>query len=310
MKFTIGTRGSRLALIQTEEVIKHIKEKIPKVEIEIKVIKTIGDKERDKPLMSINEKGIFEKELGKALLKGEVDIAVHSMKDVPITQSSRIINVAVPKRGSPQDALVSRQGLKLKDLPRKAIIGTGSPRRKAQILHIRPDLEVKSIRGNVDTRVKKLEEGLYDALILAQVGLQRLDMEDRMSERLPLEDFVPSPGQGALAVVATENNERVIHSLKMINHPPSRASVLAERTFHKEMGGGCKVPIGALAHVRNNKLLLRASVLSPEGKKRIEYGGSGDLESPEKLGCKVAREIKKAGATYLIKHWRREHEGR
>lgn len=310
MKLTVGTRGSRLSFIQTEIVVWKLREEIPGLEVEVKTIKTAGDRIIHKPLLSIKEKGIFEKEIDKAVLRGDVDFAVHSMKDVPIIQPPKTIIVAVPERESPYDVLVSREGLRLKDLPQKVVVGTGSPRRIAQLRRVRPDLKIKSIRGNVDTRVKKLKQGLYDAIILAEAGLQRLRMQDCITERLSLRDFTPAPGQGALAVVAREDNEEVIEILKRINHWPSMASVLAERAFIKEIGGGCKVPLGAFAQVENNVLSLYAAVLSPNGKAKIQTLKTGDPTRPKELGSKAAQEILEKGAASLIKLWRETYEGR
>jgi len=310
MKLTVGTRGSKLSLIQTGIVTQKLREEIPSLETEFKIIKTTGDKITYKPLISIKVKGIFEKEIDKAVFRGDIDFAVHSMKDVPVIQPPKTIIVAVPEREFPYDVLVSRGGLRLKDLPNKAFVGTASPRRIAQLLRVRPDLKVKSIRGNVDTRVRKLKQGPYDAIILAEVGLQRLNMQDHITERLSLEDFTPAPGQGALAVVAREDNKKAIEILKQINHWPSMASVFAERAFIREIGGGCKVPLGAFAQVRNNILSLYASVLSPDGKTKIEISKVGDPASPEKLGLKAAREISEIGAASLIERWRNLYERR
>jgi hydroxymethylbilane synthase len=308
MKLTVGTRGSKLSLIQTNIVIQKLREKVPELEIEVKVIRTTGDQITRKPLVSIKEKGIFEKEIDKAVLRGEIDFAVHSMKDVPILQPPKTTIVAVPERESPYDVLVSKDGLRLKDLPNEALVGTGSPRRMAQLRRVRPDLKVKSIRGNVDTRVRKLKQGLYDAIILAEAGLQRLNMQDCITERLSLKDFTPAPGQGALAVVAREDNRKVIEVLKWVNHQPSMASVLAERAFIRKIGGGCKVPLGAIAQVQNNELSLHASVLSPDGKTKIQTSKVGDPASPEELGFKVAQEILVIGAASLIRRWRNLYE--
>jgi len=308
MKLTVGTRGSRLSLKQTDIVIQRLKEKVPGIEIEIKTIKTTGDRITHKQLVSFKEKGIFVGEIDRAILRGDIDFAVHSMKDVPIIQPPKTTIVAVPERESPYDALVSRDGLRLKDLPNKALVGTGSPRRIAQLRHVRPDLRVESIRGNVDTRVRKLKQGLYDAVILAEVGLQRLNMKDCITERLSLKDFTPAPGQGALAVVAREDNKKVTDILERINHEPSMTSVLAERAFIGKIGGGCKVPVGAFAQVRNNRLSLYASVLSPDGKTKIQISKVGDPTSPKELGFKAAQEILENGAADLIQHWRSLYE--
>jgi hydroxymethylbilane synthase len=308
VKLTVGTRGSNLSLIQTDTVVKKLKKEISDLEIEVKVIKTTGDRITTKSLLLIKEKGIFEKDIDKAVLRGDVDFAVHSMKDVPTIQPPKTLIVAVPERESPYDVLVSREGMKLKDLPNGAVVGTGSPRRKAQLHNARPDLKVESVRGNVDTRVKKLKQGLYDAVILAEAGLQRLNMQDTITERLPLEEFTPAPGQGALAIVAREDNEKVNEVLRQVNHWPSMAAVLAERAFVRKIGGGCKVPLGAIAQVKNGALSLYASVLSPDGKTKIQASKAGDSASPEELGLKVAQEILMLGAESLIQHWRELYE--
>jgi len=276
----------------------------PELEIKVKIIKTTGDKITRKPLISIKEKGIFEKEIDKAVLRGDIDFAVHSMKDVPTTPPPKTIIAAVPERGSPYDVLVSREELKLKDLPSGATVGTGSPRRIAQLLHVRPDLKVKSIRGNVDTRVRKLIRESYDAIILAEEGLRRLNMQDCITERLPVEDFTPAPGQGALGVVALEDKREVVEVLKRINHRSSMASVLAERAFTKKIMGGCKIPLGALAQVQNGKLSLYVSILSPDGKTKIQASQVGDISCPEEIGFKLAQEILKMEGASLIQKWR------
>lgn len=308
MKLTVGTRGSNLSLAQTDRVIQKLKEKIPDLEIEVKVIKTTGNRITHKPLLLIREKGMFEKDIDKAVLRGDVDFAVHSMKDVPAIQFPKIMIVAVPERESPYDVLVSQENLRLKDLPNEAIVGTGSPRRKAQLHHVRPELKVESIRGNVDTRIRKLKQGLYDAVIIAEAGLKRLNMQDNITERLPLEDFTPAPGQGALAVAAKKDNEKVNEVLRLVNHWPSMAAVLAEKAFVRKIGGGCKVPLGAIAQVKNGELSLYTSVLSPDGKTKIQTSKVGDLASPEELGLKVAQEILNLGAGNLIQRWRELYE--
>ncbi len=308
MQLTVGTRGSSLSIVQTNLIIQQLTKIFPDLEVEIKIIKTIGDRMAGKPLLQIKEKGIFEKEIDKAVSRGKVDFAVHSMKDVPAVNPSKIIIAAVPKRESPYDALVSKQGLTLKKLPQCAVVGTGSPRREAELHHVRPDLKVKTIRGNVDTRVKKLMQGQYDAVIIAEAGLRRLNMQQYISERLPLEDFTPSSGQGALAIVAKQGNEEVTGVLKRINDPASMAETMAERAFILEIGGGCKVPIGVVARASGNKLSLYASVLSPDGKVRVHTFLVGDLTSPNKLGVKAAEDLLNMGAKELIRLWRRLYE--
>jgi len=308
MKLTVGTRGSKLSLIQTSSVIQKLKQSYPNLKIETKIIRTTGDKILDKSLLEIKRRGIFEKEIDNAIARGEIDFAVHSMKDVPIEQHSKIAIVAVPKREAPNDALVSRERLKLAELPSNSVVGTGSPRREAQIRRVRPDLKVKPIRGNVDTRVRKLELGFYDAIIVAEAGLHRLNMSDLVSERLSLEDFTPGSGQGALAVVARRNRDDVIEILKSINYISSMAEVLSERAFIKRIGGGCKVPIGAVARTKGNALSLYGSILSSDGRTKLHAKQIGHINAPEELGIKVAEEIQRLGANHLNSRWRDAYE--
>jgi len=304
MKLIVGSRGSKLSLLQTESVIHQLKKAFPALEVEVKIIKTLGDRMTRKPLLQIKEKGIFEKEIDEAVLRGEVDFAVHSMKDIPTTQPPGLVIAAIPKRESPYDVLVSNANVPLKKLPPGSIVGTCSPRREAELYHVRPDLKVKPVRGNVDTRVRKLRKGLYDAIILAEAGLHRLNMEDCITERLSLEDFTPAPGQGALAVVAREDDERTISLLKHVNHQPSMIEITAERALIKEIGGGCKIPLGAIARVHGNKLSLKACILSPDGKIRIRTSQNGSVDSPEEVGVKAAHDLLKRGADDLIRLWR------
>lgn len=310
MRLIVGTRGSKLSLIQTKTVIQELRKKIPKLEIKVKIIETTGDQKIHDSLISIEEKGMFEKEIDEAVNRGDVDFAVHSMKDVPTLQPTKSTIVAVPERQSPYDVLVSRKHHGLSDLLNSSIIGTGSPRRMAQLHNMRADLEVKSIRGNVDTRLKKLDQGLYDAIIIAEAGLQRLNMEDRITERLSFEEFTPSAGQGALAVVANEDNDKVVEILKLVNHQPSMVSIIAEREFIKEIGGGCKVPLGAVSQIQNDKLLLNAVILTPDGKSKIQLRKVGDCTSPDRLGHKTAKEMLEMGAKHLIECWRYSNDRR
>jgi len=304
VKVTVGTRGSKLSLIQTETVVRRLRRLFPDLRVETKVVETTGDREAEVPLYQIKAKGIFEKEIDRSILEGEVDFAVHSMKDVPTVQPPGIIIAAVPRRESPRDVLVSREDLLLEGLPSGAVIGTCSPRRRAQVNHVRPDLRVEPVRGNVDTRVRKLEEGSCDALILAEAGLRRLGLQGYISQRLSIQDFTPAPGQGALAVVAREDNLETIRLLKQVNHPASMAETLAERALSRELEGGCQIPLGALGRIEGPTLTLYASVLSPDGRMRMGFFQSGDAGSPEELGSRVAHEIgRKTGD--LIERWKR-----
>jgi hydroxymethylbilane synthase len=296
MKVTIGSRGSKLSLIQTDEVVKELIKKAPHLDFDVKIIKSTADKKSRKPLNTFKEWGIFVKSLNKAVLEGKVDFAVHSMKDVPTELLPKLKIVAVPKRESAHDVLISKNNLKLNELPKKAIIGTGSPRRMAQIYSIRPDLKIKTIRGNVNTRVEKFVQGKFDGLVLAEVGLKRLNLQDYISERFPLDTFTPPPGQGALAVITRVDNHELIENLKQINHQPSMVSILAERTVIKKLAGGCKLPLGVYAKVKDNKLSLYANILSTDGKIKIITSRLGDPSKPENLGLLVAEDLIKKGA--------------
>ncbi|MFQ6052832.1 MAG: hydroxymethylbilane synthase [Candidatus Bathyarchaeia archaeon] len=303
MKLTVGTRGSVLALKHVEIVAAKLKEGFPSLELEIKIIKTAGDKFRESPLAEIKEKGIFSKAVDRAVLEGRVSFAIHSMKDLPTELPEGVAITAVPERTSPHDVLVSTKYAGLNDLPKGAVVGTSSPRRKAQALHVRGDLTVRPIRGNVDTRLRKLEEGVYDALILAEAGLLRLNREDAITERLPLMGFTPSAGQGALAVVSQEGDEEVNSVLRRITHPPSMAAVEAERAFVNACGGGCKVPLGVIARSKE-KMEIYATLLSPDGRIRLQYHSVGDSGTPGAFGRASALEMLAQGGAGLIERWR------
>jgi hydroxymethylbilane synthase len=304
MKLIVGTRGSKLSLIQTEEIIRKNKQKNPELEVIVKIIKTTGDKKADESLLLIEEKGMFEKEIDEALIRGDIDFAVHSMKDMPTIQAPGSTIVAVPERNSPNDVLVSKENIKLMNLPKNSIIGTSSPRRSAQIKNKRQDLEVRPIRGNVDTRLNKLNQGLYDAIIVAEAGLNRLNIRKKVTERFSIEEFTPAAGQGALAIVAREDDKKIIEILGLLNHQPSKIAVLAEREFVKSIGGGCKVPLGAFSCLQDNKLLLYACILSPDGKTKIQLKDSIKPNLPKELGKKTAIKMLEMGAKELIENWR------
>jgi hydroxymethylbilane synthase len=300
MKITVGTRGSKLSLVQTDEVVQELIKKAPYLDVNVKTIKSSGDRKSRKPLFTFKERGIFVKTLNKAVLERKVDFAVHSMKDVPTKMLPKLKIVAVPKRRSAHDVLISKNNLKLKDLPRNSVIGTGSQRRIAQIYSIRSDLKIKAIRGNVNTRVEKFVQAKFDGLVLAEVGIKRLNLQHYVSECFSLDTFTPPPGQGALAVIAIGDNRELIENLKKINHQSSMVSILAERTVIEKLGGGCKAPICAFANVKDERLSLNACVLSPDGKLKISTSKSGDPLNPENLGLIVAKDLIKKGAMDII----------
>ncbi len=302
MKLTAATRGSRLALIQVEIVATELRKLDPSASVEARIVQTAGDLDRDRPIVELDQKGVFTRAVDDLVLSGEAVFSVHSMKDLPMELPQGLTIAAVPERASPYEALVSVEHGSLDELPTGAVVGTSSPRRTAQLKHLRDDLEVRLIRGNVDTRLRKLEEGQYDALILAEAGLIRLDRGDAIKERLSLEDFTPPAGQGALAIVVREGDPETIKALRAITHRPSLAEVDAERSFMEAMGGGCSTPIGIVARL-DGEMRLYASVLSPDGKLRFQFNKSGEAANPRAFGKSAAQEALDQGASEIVEKW-------
>ena len=304
MLLRVGTRGSRLSLVQTDMVVERIKRANRRVEIEKEIISTSGDIDRTTPLFSLGQKGIFEKEVDQAVLEGKVDFAVHSMKDVPTLEDTRLTIASVPERGATADVLISRGRKLLRELQDGKTVGTSSLLRVAQLRRIRPRLRPEPIRGNVDTRVQKVERGEYEAVILAEAGLARLGMINRVAERLSLDDFMPAPGQGALAVIARRDNSGVIDILQAIDHSASRAETEAERELLKTLEGGCKVPVGAIASAKHDTVQLTATILSLDGSQRLVATKSGLADNPALIGRDVGRELLERGAGKIEETWR------
>lgn len=302
MKLVAATRGSPLALIQVDIVKELLAKKAPEVQVETQIITTSGDRFRDRPISAINEKGVFTKAVDEAVLSGEATFAVHSMKDLPMETPEGLVVAAVPERAPPKDALVSHKYKSVADLPVGAVIGSASPRRKAQILFKRGDLDIQLIRGNVDTRIQKMKDGEYDAVILAESGIIRMGKGDVITELLTLEDFTPSACQGALAIVARADNKEAIEVLGKITDNNAWIATLAERAFMTTVGGGCKTPIGVIVTV-NEGLELLASVLSPDGSVRFQYTKKGSTDDPEGFGHKAALDMLDQGAAKLIERW-------
>jgi len=286
---------------QTRYVANLIRLVLPNVDIEIVPITTKGDKILDAPLAKIGDKGLFTKEIEKALLDGEIDMAVHSLKDLPTQLPDGLKIGAYTMRDTPFDALISRSGKKLKELPEGAVIGTSSLRRRAQIKRLRPDLEVKDIRGNVDTRLRKLEEGQYDAIILAQSSLERLGLGDKITEILDY--FIPAVGQGIIAVEIREDDKDLELILReTVNDISSEVEARAEREFLRTLEGGCQVPMGALAVVNpDGTLTIRGFISDYEGGYYYEDQVVGHAEAPESAGYELARKLLKKGADKIIK---------
>jgi hydroxymethylbilane synthase len=308
MKLKVGTRGSKLALAQTNRTLNQIKTANPAVEFELKIIKTIGDKEHGKPLFSIDCKGIFEKEIDQEVVAGEIDFAVHSLKDVPIVeQQTGTILAAIPKRDSPCDVFISKGKVSLAALPKGAVVGTGSLRRLAEIKYLRPDLDVEPIRGNVDTRIGKVAKGELAGIVIAEAGLERMDITGEITERLSLDLFPSAAGQGAIAIVAKEGNSAVIGILHSIEDPSTRAEITAERSLVLKLEGGCRVPIGAVGKADGNNLTLFGSIFSLNDRKKISAQAKGTLTQAEELGRKVGEDLIKQGAEDFEKEWREKY---
>ncbi|KXB04592.1 hypothetical protein AKJ48_02035 [candidate division MSBL1 archaeon SCGC-AAA261O19] len=282
MKLRIGTRGSNLALIQTWSVGDQIKTIKPEVEIELIIVKTSGDLRR-----KIKGSGIFAKEVNQAVLDGDADIGVHSLKDLPTKLPEGLSLVSIPERLTPNDVLITPNGARLSDLPSDSIIGTGSPRRRAEISHLRTDLKFKKIRGNVDTRIKKVESGDFDGLITSMAALERLGLEEKASQKFDFEEVVPAAGQGSLGVVGRKDDEKTSF-LGEISDEKARLESICERAFLRELGLGCKAGAGVLARAKDNEIKTLAVLHDSEGRHLVKLRGSDPVE----LGEKAAREVR------------------
>ncbi len=296
----IGTRGSPLALWQAHHVAGLLRPLIAPREVKLVEIQTSGDIIRDVALPAIGGEGLFTKEIQKALLAGTVDVAVHSLKDLPTIVVAELTLAAVPPRGPTGDALVSVKHKDFASLPSGAVVASSSLRRRAQLLHRRPDLNTIDIRGNVETRLRKLEEQDLDATILAEAGLQRLGLVDRITEILDPSWMLPAVGQGALGLETRTDDAETRRVLEPLNDEATKQAVLAERAFLRALGGGCQVPMGAFGVVHDGVLRLRATVLSPNGKQRIEADASGSPDDAETIGRGVAQQLLDRGADRLL----------
>lgn len=277
----------------------------PSVSFEPITISTRGDID-NRPIFTIDQKGVFEKEVNEAVIKCRVDFAVHSLKDIPSDLSDKLTIACVPKRAKPNDVLVNQKKIKLKDLPTGSLIGTSSLRRAIQIMRKRSDLNVKPIRGNVETRVNKSVKGEFDAVVLAEAGLTRLNMSNVIAEIFSIKDFLPSPGQGAIAIVCRSDDLELIKILRSIEDPSSRAEIDAERSLLTKIQGGCRFPVGicAITEYDKSKITLYASIFSADGTESIEIKESGSKRDPDKLGIKAANLLLNAGAIRLAEGWR------
>lgn len=296
MRLKIGSRGSQLALWQANHIADQLRKHGHEVEIEI--IHTTGDKITDVALAKVGSKGMFTKEIEEALAAGRIDLAVHSLKDLPTELSDAFQIAAIPKREDPRDAFCSKNYSSIEDLPKSARIGTSSLRREAQLKAIRPDLVVHPLRGNVDTRLRKLESGEYDAIILASAGLNRLGKTELVRQIIPGESMCPAAGQGALAIEIRAGDQAVLDTLAFLDDSGARAETDCERALLRKLGGGCQVPIGANAESRDGTLHLEAVVASPDGSLLLRESVSGS--DPVKLGQLVAEKLLRRGGAEIL----------
>jgi len=297
----IGTRASPLARRQTDTVLAALKRRFPDQRFEARPLRTTGDRQTRAPLDRLGGVGVFVKELESALLAGEIDMAVHSLKDVPTAVPDGLTIAAVAGREDPRDALVSRSGAKLTELPPGARVGTGSPRRACQLRALRPDLEVVGIRGNVDTRLRKAAAGEVDAVVMAAAALARMGWLDRASEILPDDMMLPAPGQGALAVEIRSDDETARQMAEAIDKRDCHHAATAERAFLRRLGGGCAVPIAALGLVDGGELRLRGLVGDVQGRRILRADIQGPADDAEALGVRLAERLLSEGAGELLK---------
>ena len=301
-KIVIGSRGSQLALWQANWVKSELERLHNNVNVNIRIIATSGDKIQDVPLAKIGGKGLFVKEIEEALLVKEIDIAIHSMKDVPMKLPEELQISAITKRENPLDALISKNGETLDDLPLGSTIGTSSLRRSSQLLKYRGDLKIDALRGNIDTRLKKLDEGKYGAILLAAAGLNRLGWANRITEEVSHEILLPAMGQGALGIETRRDDIQIYNFISDLDHEETHCAVNAERALVGALDGGCQIPIGAYATVDGRSIRLRGLVASLDGKTIYKLDKTGSVGEAIKIGQELGAELLKMGAGYILKN--------
>ncbi|MDP2167029.1 MAG: hydroxymethylbilane synthase [Thermodesulfovibrionales bacterium] len=299
-KIIIATRGSRLALWQAEWVRSELRRLNPSLEVELLKIKTTGDKILDVPLSKVGGKGLFVKEIEEAMLRGEADLAVHSMKDVPTDLPKGLHLGAILKREDPRDAFISKKAASFSSLPKGATVGTSSLRRSCQLLSIRPDLKITTLRGNLDTRLRKLEEGQFDAIILASAGVKRLGFESKITEILDVKLSLPAIGQGAIGIECRADDGFINSLISPLNHKETSVCVRAERAALKRLEGGCQVPIAAHARLAGGVLSVQGLVGSVSGDRIIRGSVEGGPDEAESLGIRLAEELLGQGAKEIL----------
>jgi len=299
-KLVIGTRGSKLALWQSNYIKSLIEERYKNIKVDLKIIKTQGDKILDTPLAKIGGKGLFVKEIENALLDGSADIAVHSMKDVPMDLPEGLTLFATPVREEPNDAFLSVKYNTIRELPQNAVVGTSSLRRKLQLLRMRKDFIIKDLRGNVDTRIRKLVEGEFDAIILAKAGLNRLKMTEYIKETISIEDILPAVCQGTIGIELRENDKKTQEIVSFINHETTMIRTKCERAYLKKLQGGCQVPIAGFSQINDGNIHLKALLSSLDGKKHIYEEGFSSIDKAEELGKSIAEKILNKGGKEIL----------
>ena len=300
-RIRIGTRGSRLALVQAHSVADAIRAKHPEVAVDVEIIETRGDRVLDRPLSAIGDAGVFIKEIETALLEEHVDLAVHSMKDLPSRITLGLALAATTERVDPRDVLVARSASSLETLPRGGTVATGSLRRRSQLLALRPDLKVEDLRGNVPTRLEKFDRSTWDAIILAGAGLERLGLATRIRSYIPIESMLPAVGQGALALETRASDREIAETLAFLSHAPTERAVVSERSFLARLEGGCRVPIAAYAEIRGGSLSLRGYVGAVDGSRHLRREIEGDSSRAEGLGLELAESMLAEGAAAIIR---------
>ncbi|HJQ27887.1 MAG TPA: hydroxymethylbilane synthase [Rubrobacter sp.] len=291
----LGTRGSKLALVQADACAAGLR--LAGIEVEIRIIRTTSEHHPDTPLAVIDQRDVFTRQLDEALLSGKIDLAIHSMKDVPTETPDGISLAAVTRRHDPSDVLVSDERYEVDGLPQGAVVATSSLRRRAQLLHHRPDLEIVGIRGNVDTRVRKMRDGAADAVVLARAGLERLGL-DAPHTVIPTDIVLPAVGQGALAAAMQEDHPLRGRVRDALNHGPTEKAILAERAMLRTLEGGCRVPVGVSSAVRGGVVRLRGIVISPDG--ALVYRAVAEGEESEEVGRRLARDLLEQGAAVVL----------
>ena len=295
-----GTRGSRLALAQTELALQALRDVHPQFQFELREIRTEGDRRPDVSLATIGGQGVFVKELEAALLRREIDIAIHSLKDVPAQPAGGLTLACFPQRGDARDALVTRGGRTLAELPSGARIGTGSSRRAVQLRQLRPDVETADIRGNVDTRIRKVDEGQYDATVLAVAGLERLGLRERAAEVFSLDGMIPAASQGALVLQVRADDKEAADLLLPIDDADTRHACQAERAFLARLGGGCRLPFGVLAEVDGEELRIRGFISDTQGDRTFRTDASGSAAEAAAIGTRLAEKLLDQGAAEFV----------